>query len=63
MVMRITSIVAVALVFVSVLVAPSVSGQESIVGNTLTINGMQMYYEEAGNDPPLLLLHNFGGCA
>ncbi len=63
MVMRITSIVAVALVFVCVLVAPSVSGQESIVGNTLSINGMQMYYEEAGNGPPLLLLHNFGECA
>jgi pimeloyl-ACP methyl ester carboxylesterase len=56
-------IVTVALVFGCVLVIPPVFSQVSIVGDTRSINGMQMYYEEAGEGSPLLLLHQFSGCA
>lgn len=31
-------------------------------GETRTINGMEMYFEENGQGSPLVLLHYFGGC-
>ena len=39
------------------------SAQDSRVGNTRSVNGIQVYYEVVGEGPPLLLLHFFGGCA
>lgn len=37
-------------------------GQEPPQGRTLSLNGIQLYLEEEGEGPPLLLLHFFGGC-
>lgn len=61
---RKTEFFAAAVLFTSAYtVLPSVSSaQQSTVGDTMPINGMQMYYETVGVGPPLLLLHYFGGC-
>ena len=40
--------------------ASTAEGQPT--GRTLPINGIDMYVEQAGEGPPLLLLHDFGGC-
>jgi len=31
-------------------------------GRTLRVNGFEMYYEDVGEGPPLLLLHRYGSC-
>lgn len=31
-------------------------------GRTVPVNGVELYLEELGQGPPLLLLHEFGGC-
>jgi len=31
-------------------------------GSTVSVNGIEMYYEERGAGEPLVLLHGFGGC-
>ena len=31
-------------------------------GRTLTVNGVELYYEEVGRGAPLLLLHRYGAC-
>ena len=31
-------------------------------GNTVHVNGIEMYYELEGSGEPLLLLHGGGGC-
>jgi pimeloyl-ACP methyl ester carboxylesterase len=35
---------------------------ENHPGNTVQVNGIEMYYEIAGSGEPLLLLHGGGGC-
>jgi pimeloyl-ACP methyl ester carboxylesterase len=35
---------------------------ENHLGNTVQVNGIQMYYETEGSGEPLLLLHGGGGC-
>jgi pimeloyl-ACP methyl ester carboxylesterase len=35
---------------------------ENHPGNTVQLNGIEMYYEVEGSGPPLLLLHGGGGC-
>jgi pimeloyl-ACP methyl ester carboxylesterase len=42
--------------------ARPVRAQPPAEGRTRAVNGMQMYYEERGHGPPLVLLHNYGGC-
>jgi pimeloyl-ACP methyl ester carboxylesterase len=37
--------------------------QTTIRGHAVKINDMEMYYEEHGVGKPLVLLHEFGGCA
>ncbi len=32
-------------------------------GRTVQVNGIELYYEEAGAGKPLVLLHGFGACA
>jgi len=61
--MRKMNVVAAALLFLCGHLAPPASSQGAIAGDTLPIRDMQMYYEESGEGAPLLLLHNFGGCA
>lgn len=36
--------------------------QTTTRGHIVQINNIEMYYEECGVGPPLLLLHGFGGC-
>jgi pimeloyl-ACP methyl ester carboxylesterase len=36
--------------------------QEAAHGQTVSINDIEMYYEEHGAGEPLVLLHGFGGC-
>ena len=40
----------------------SVAAQDSLQGESRTVNGMRMYYETRGSGPPLILLHGFFGC-
>jgi pimeloyl-ACP methyl ester carboxylesterase len=61
MAMHKSNFVAVALLLLSIH-ANSARGQGEIAKNTLAINDIQIYYEEVGAGPPLLLLHDFGGC-
>lgn len=42
--------------------APAVA-QEAPAGRVLPVNGVELYFEERGAGPPLVLLHYFGGCA
>ena len=44
------------------LAAPA-AGLQAGPGRLLTVNGQEIYYEEEGDGPPLLLLHYFGGCS
>jgi len=39
----------------------TVKAQDSPAGQTLPINGMQMYYEDYGRGEPLVMLHGFTG--
>lgn len=53
--------VAVALALVTGAGAP-LRAQGPTTGQTVPINGMDMYYEVRGNGEPLVLLHFFSGC-
>ncbi|TWH99979.1 hypothetical protein IP90_02986 [Luteimonas cucumeris] len=33
-----------------------------VAGRSLSIEGMEMYFEDSGKGEPLVLLHGFGGC-
>ena len=46
-----------------VLAAAGVAAQQAAIdtGQTVALNGIQMYYEEHGQGEPLFLLHGFGG--
>jgi pimeloyl-ACP methyl ester carboxylesterase len=39
------------------------ASQDSPAGRVLPLDGVELYFEERGAGPPLLLLHYFGGCA
>ncbi len=41
--------------------APAISEDIRAPGRTVSINGIEMYYEEHGRGGPLVLLHGFGG--
>jgi len=53
-----SSVVASAILCLVALWHPALS-QEAPEGRTVALPGMEMYYETAGNGPPLLLLHGF----
>ncbi|MBW7996370.1 MAG: alpha/beta hydrolase [Candidatus Glassbacteria bacterium] len=44
-----------------VLSAEPLPAQESLPGKTVSVNGMEMYYETYGQGEPLVLLHGFTG--
>jgi pimeloyl-ACP methyl ester carboxylesterase len=39
------------------------TNEAAIQSDTISVNGIEMYYETHGRGEPLLLLHGFGGCA
>lgn len=41
---------------------PVTAREQGATAGTLTVNDIEMYYEERGAGEPLILLHRFGGC-
>jgi len=46
--------------YIALIIASSVSGQEIVMAETVTLDGKKTYYEVYGKGEPLLLLHGWG---